>query len=91
MGNGLRLRFASTSRPSSISLSRAAPESFCEATAEPGGPDDGPRSHQTLLLDFGENRARIGVLGLQIGQHYLALVGVHDGTVSEIKPDGSIR
>ena len=49
------------------------------------------RIHIKGLFDFGEKRARIGVLGFQIGEHSLALVGVHDATVSEIKPDGSTK
>ena len=49
------------------------------------------RIHIKGLFDFGKKRARIGVLGFQIGEHSLALVGVHDATVSEIKPDGSTK
>ena len=49
------------------------------------------RIHIKGLFDFGEKRARIGVLGFQIGEHFLAFVGVHDATVSEIKPDGSTK
>ena len=42
-----------------------------------------------LLLDFGENRVQIGCWDCRSGSTTSHWSGVHDGTVPEIKPDGS--
>jgi hypothetical protein len=91
MGDGLRLRFRkyqSDFKHLLIQSGAGVALRSDSGTRRSGG---WPAVTLNVVFDYGEKRARIGVLGLQIGQHYLAFVGVHDGTVSEIKPDGSTR